>query len=57
MSDLNTDPDLEEPCKTRGIRPDYKYMNDPFPDEEEAGIIEVRDKAFAVIHDDDCNSL
>jgi len=56
-SDLNTDPDPEEPCKTRGIRPDYKYMNDPFPDEEEAGIVEVRDKAFAVIHDDDCNSL
>jgi len=32
-------------------------MNDPFPDKEEAGIVEVRDEAFAVIHDDDCNSL
>jgi len=56
-SDLDLDIDLEEPQKTRGVRPDYKYMNDPFPDEEEARIIDVQEKAFAVIHDDDCNNL
>jgi len=32
-------------------------MNDPFPDEEEAGIVDVQEEAFAVIHDDDCNNL
>ena len=26
--------DLDAPRKTRGIRPDYRYLNDPFPDEE-----------------------
>ena len=56
-SNLDSDLDLEEPCKTRGVRPDYKYMNDPFPDEEEAGIVDVQEKAFTVIQDDDCNSL
>ena len=57
MSDLDVDLDPEEPWRTRGIRPNYKYMNDPFPDEEEARIIEVREEAFAVIPDDDCHSL
>jgi len=56
-SNLDSDLDPEEPCKTRGVRPDYKYMNDPFPDEEEAGIVDIREEAFAVIHDDNCNSL
>src|SRR6266581_973294 len=27
--------------RTRGIRVDYRYLNDPFPDEEEAGIAYV----------------
>jgi hypothetical protein len=27
--------DLDAPRKTRGIRPDYHYLNDPFPDENE----------------------
>ena len=40
-SDLDIDLDPEEPWRTRGIRPNYKYMNDPFPDEEEAGIVKV----------------
>jgi len=40
-SDLDVDLDPEEPWRTRGIRLNYKYMNDPFPDEEEAGIIKV----------------
>ena len=32
-------------------------MNDPFPNEEEAGIIEVQEEALEVILDDDCHSL
>jgi len=40
-SNEDSDLDPEEPCRTRGIRPDYKFMNDPFPDKEEAGIVEV----------------
>jgi len=40
-SDLDSDLDPEEPHKTRGVRPDYKYMNDPFPDKEEARIVDV----------------
>ena len=36
---------------------DYRYLNDPFPDEEEAGIVEVREEVFAVVLDDDCHSL
>ena len=53
--DQETDP--KELWKMRGIRPDYKYMNDPFPDEEEAGIIENREESFTVIPDNDCHSL
>jgi hypothetical protein len=30
--------DLDEPHKTRGRRPNYCYLNDPFPDEEEVGM-------------------
>jgi len=37
---------------------DYKYFNNPFPDEEEAGIASVaKEEAFAVLLDDDCRSL
>jgi len=57
MSDLDLDLNPEEPCQTRGVRPDYKFMNDPFPDEEEVRIVKVRDEAFAVLHEEDCNSL
>ena len=56
-SNKDSDLDPEEPCRTRGIRPDYKVMNDPFPDEEEAGIIEVREETFAVLQEEDCNNL
>ena len=53
----NLEIDPNELWKTRGIRPDYRYMNNPFPDEEEAGIIEVREEAYTVIPDDNCGSL
>ena len=32
-------------------------MDNPFPDEEEAGIIEVRELAFAAVPKDECCSL
>ena len=36
-------------------RVDYKYLNDPFPDEEEANIVHIgKEEAFAVLADDDC---
>ena len=52
----------EEPAprdqkRTRGIRMDYKYMNDPFPDKEEAGIAVVREEAFVVLPDEDPSTL
>src|SRR6266581_5738828 len=49
--------DPREPRKTRGIRVDYKYMNDPFPDEEEAGIVVIREEAFAVMLEEDPQNL
>jgi len=59
----------ESPCKcvqteidelrcTRDVHPDYKYLNDPFPDEEEAGIASIsRPEVFAVVLEDECRSL
>ena len=32
-------------------------MNDLFPDEKEAGIVIVREEAYAVVPDDNCHSL
>jgi hypothetical protein len=50
--------DQENKRRTRGNRPDYRYLNDPFPDEEEAGIATgSKPEAFVVIPDDDCSSL
>jgi hypothetical protein len=43
-----SDIDPNAPRKTRGIRVDYRYLNDPFLDEEEAGIAVVREDAFAL---------
>ena len=58
-AETNIDP--REPRKTRGIRRNYRHLNDgrhPFPDEEEAGMISVtKEKAFTVIPEDDCCSL
>jgi hypothetical protein len=43
---------------TRGPCVDYRYLNDPFPDEEETGIVHVeKEQAFAVLPDDDCRDL
>ena len=49
--------DTRAPRRTRGICPN-KYLNDPFPDEEEAGMVIVnKEESFAVIPGDDCHSL
>jgi len=32
-------------------------MNDPFPDKEEAGIVVIREEAFAVIPEEDPQNL
>jgi len=55
----NTDIDEREPRKTRGNCPDYKYLNDPFPDKIEAGIASVeKEEAFTVIpKEDKCRNL
>jgi len=50
--------DTREPQRTRGIRRDYRYLADPFPDEKEAGMLLVaKEEAFAMIPGDDCHSL
>jgi len=50
--------DTREPRRTRGIRCDYRYLANPFPDEEEAGMVSVaKEEAFAVIPGDNCHSL
>ena len=49
--------DINAPRKTRGVRVDYRYLNDPFLDEEEAGISEVREQTYAAIPDDECQTL
>jgi len=54
---VDTSKDLIGPRKTRGIQVDYRYLNNPFPDKEEAGIVEVREEVFAVVLDNDCHSL
>jgi hypothetical protein len=52
------DVDLELTQKTRGVHVDYWYLNDPFPDEEEAGIAYIdREEALNADADDECHSL
>ena len=49
--------DINQPRKTRNIRVDYQYLDNPFTDEEEAGIAKVREQAFAAVPNDECRSL
>src|SRR4029077_3387615 len=54
----DSDIDPREPRRTRGIKKDYRYLHDPFPDEEEAGIACVdKEEAYVVVPNDDCHSL
>ena len=56
LTDLDINP--REPRQTRGIKKDYRYLHDAFPDEEEAGIAGVdKEEAYVVVPDDDCHSL
>jgi len=56
---VDADLDMHEPRKMRGKQVDYKYLHDPFPDEEEAGIVTVeKEEAFTVIPDEEnCHTL
>jgi len=50
--------DPREPRRTRGVRKDYRYLHDPFPDEKEAGMLCItKEQVFTVIPGDDCHSL
>ena len=50
--------DPREPRRTRGVRKDYRYLHNPFPDEKEAGMLCIaKEQAFTVIPGDDCHSL
>jgi len=52
-------PERPEEIKTGLTRPiqrprmDYRFLNDPFPDEEEANIAFRKDEAFTVLAEDD----
>jgi hypothetical protein len=44
--------------RTRGVRVDYRFLNDPFPDEEETGKASTAgEEASSAIPDDECHSL
>ena len=46
--------DINKPRRTRNIRVDYRYLDNPFTDEEEASIAEVREQAFAAVPNNEC---
>ena len=58
---VEEEPDIDDigPQKMRGKKVNYKYLSDPFPDDEEAGIVSVmKPQAYAVIpEDEDCKTL
>jgi len=49
--------DVDAPRKTRGVRVDYRYLNDPFLDKEEAGVSIVHEESYAAVPNDECRSL
>jgi len=55
---VETNIDTREPQKTRGVQQDYRYLADPFLDEEEARMVSIaKVEVFAVIPGDNCHSL
>ena len=53
-----SDIDPWEARRMRGILLNLKYLDDPFPDEEKAGIASVtKEEAFVVLLDDDCRNI
>ena len=58
MEELETKRNEYEPQKTRGICTNYRYLNDPFLDEEEEGVFpNIEDNIETIITGDDCHSL
>ena len=52
------DVDPRSPRRTRGVCVDYRYLNDPFPDEEEVRIAYIaREEALTSNPKDECHSL
>ena len=49
--------DVNAPRKTRGVQVDYRYLNDPFLDKEEAGVSIVHEESYAAVPNDECRSL
>ena len=49
--------DINKPRRTRNIQVDYWYLANPFLDKEEAGIVEIREQAFAAVPNNECHSL
>ena len=51
--------DIDKPWKTRGVRQDYKYLDDPYPEEdseEEENTLMI-DEVYAIIPGDELTSL
>jgi len=48
---------VDVPRKTRGVRVDYCYLNDPFLDKEEAGISVMHEQTYAAVPDNECRTL
>src|SRR6267154_1123132 len=52
------DVDIDQPRKTRGLRPDYRYcyLNNPFEQEDEE-VTNLLEETYAIIAGDELNSL
>jgi len=58
LKELETKTNEYKPQKTRGICINYRYLNDPFSDEEEEGVFpNIKNNAETIITRDDCHSL
>jgi len=51
------DVDIEQPRRTRGLRPDYRYLSNPFGYEGEEEETNLLEETYAVIAGDELNSL
>src|SRR6202046_682889 len=51
------DVDIEQPRRTRGIRPDYRYLSNPFGYEGEEEVTNLLEETYAIIAGDELNSL
>src|SRR6202051_3857326 len=51
------DMDIEQPRRTCGLRPDYRYLSNPFGYEGEEEATNILEETYAVIAGDELNSL